>query len=231
MSNFNENLVKGESQNNMHFNFTDYSEVEEYRLEHSDDFDVIKIDFWLDNLNVTVSRDGSDYVEAHLYGKSKCPEKIKLDTYVDKRVLHIDADFESEKNEGEVTLDVTVPQKKLRTLAILTDTSNINLWGIEAEWLRIINVKGAMQIRNVTYKRGIFLTDTGRLDLIAKAQDYSKTKLQTVSGEVMAQFLNVGKIEFDLKAAQGPFYNCHEDDGDYEAKVFVQSVSGTVWIG
>ena len=231
MKNFNENLVKGEAQNNMNFDFLDYPEVEEYRLEHSDDFDAIEIDFWLDNLNVTVSRDGSDYVEAHLYGKSKCPEKITLDTYVDKRVLHIDADFESEKNEGEVTLDVTVPQKKLRTLAILTDTSNINLWGIEAEWLRIINVKGAMQIRNVTYKRGIFLTDTGRLDLIAKAQDYSKTKLQTVSGEVMAQFLNVGKIEFDLKAAQGPFYNCHEDDGDYEAKVFVQSVSGTVWIG
>ena len=231
MSNFNENLVKGETQNNMHFNFTDYSEVEEYRLEHSDDFDEIKIDFWLDNLNVTVSKDGSDYVEAHLYGKSKCPEEIELDVYVDKCVLHIDADFKSGRNEGEVTLDVTVPQKKLRSLAIQSLNSDIRLENVEADWLWIINTEGNTEIKNVTYRMGIFLTVTGRMDLIAKAQSYSKTKLTTVSGEVMAQFLNVGEIEFDLEATQGPFYNCHVDKGDYKAKVFVQSVSGTVWIG
>ncbi len=230
MKNFNENLVKGEAQNNMNFDFLDYPEVEEYRLEHSDDFDAIKIDFWLDKLNVNVSRDGSDYVEAHLFGRSKCPEKIKLDTYVDKGVLHIDANFKPGRNEGYLILNVTIPPKKLKSFAILSDTSNIDVWGIEAEWFRTINVEGYVQIRNVTYKRGIFITDTGILELVPKAQEYSKTKLQTVSGEVMARFLNVGEIEFDLKAAQGRFYNCHANKKGYGAEVSIRSVSGTVWI-
>lgn len=231
MKNFNENLVKGESQNNMHFNFTDYSEVKGCELKNSDYFNAIKIESRLNNLNVTVSKNGGVYVEARLHGRSKCPEGITFDAYVDKRVLHIVAYFKPGMDKGDVTLEVTVPQKVWSSFYIISNKSNINLEGIEAERIEIVNVEGDTEVRDATYKLGMFTTLTGWLELITKAQDCSETKLLTISGEVLAQFLNVGEIEFDLKEAQGSFYNCHVDEDGYEAKVSIRSVSGTVLIG
>ena len=117
---------------------------DERKSEDCSNIDKILIDSTVVDVNVSVSN--SSKIEAHFYGESEIDGDVNFDIQLINRELRITLQLIGNCYNGNLKLDITVPQKTFKVVSVKSSSANITLnEGISTEWLKVKTKSGDLE--------------------------------------------------------------------------------------
>lgn len=224
-------------------------EFDERKEEDASKIEKIIIDSTIANINVSVS--DSSKVEAHFYGHANVDGDIKFDVSVADDELEIVLNFTGTCYNSNLNLDITVPEKKFKTITARSASADITLSeGLLADSLEVDTQSGNLK-NNASFTSGFVTTMSGDVKLYIEAEESSSLevstmsgdvelhieaegntslKVSTMSGNVTTEFENVGYIALSTSSMSGDVRNKHNSQTGYTAKVDISTMSGDITI-
>lgn len=201
---------------------------DERKSEDANNVEKISIDSTMADVNVSVSN--SSKVEAHLYGQADIDGDIDFDVRMVNREFRITLKFAGNCYNGNLKLDVTVPQKTFKEITAKTSSSNITLdEGVSTDYLKVKTQSGDLET-SATFVTASISAMSGDVDLCINANKDISVEISTMSGDVSAEFNNVGYLNLSTSSMSGEVRNRHKDGSGYTANVDISTMSGDIRI-
>ena len=181
------------------------------------------------DVNVSVSK--SSKVEAHFYGEADMDGEIEFDVQVVDHELRITLDFTGNYFNGNPKLDVTIPQRTFQVISARSLSANITLnEGVSTNYLKVIVQTGNLETR-ATANNVSISTSSGNVELCIDATQNINVEIFTMSGDVSAEFNNIGHMNLATKSmTSGDVRNLHKESSGYTADVDISTMSGNITI-
>lgn len=181
---------------------------DETKVEEMENIKKIFIDSDIVEVNVTtVSNDTK--AKAHLYGTAKIDNDLELVMKSFEDELRISIEYNG-VYKGNLKLDVMIPDKLFDEISIETVSADIKLNDAFAELIEAN-------------------TKSGDIGFSTNAKTDIHVKFSSVSGNIVADFNNVNKIELYAKSVSGNVEDKHDPDiKGYSVQAYISTVSGNV---
>ena len=201
--------------------------IDERKSTNVNTVEKIVIDSTVVDVNVSVSN--SPKIEAHFYGQADVDGNMDFDVYVVNRELRITLKFLGCYN-GSLKLDVAVPQKTFKAITANTSSADITLdEGVSTDYINVKTKSGDI-VCNATFTNASIETKSGDIELYIEAKQDIFVDISTKSGDVSAEFNNVGYIDLSTKSMSGKIRNRHKEESGYIARGNISTMSGDIKI-
>lgn len=201
---------------------------DEKKLEECSNVEKIAIDSTFGDVNVFVSN--SSKVEAHFYGEAAIDGDVNFDVRVVNRELKITLKFTGNCFNGNLKLDVSVPQKTFKVISAKSSSADITLnEGVSTEYLKVKTQSGDLET-NATVNNVSVSTKSGDVELCIDATQDINVEVSTMSGDVSAEFNNIRHINLSTSSMSGDVRNRHKESKGYNADVHISAMSGDIRI-
>lgn len=198
---------------------------DETRVEDGSNIDRIFINSQIGDVRLYASN--SSKVKVHCYGN--CSENVEFDAFIVSGELRVLVKAEGNVL-GNVNLDVAVPKKTYKQISVTTVSSDIVVDKmLRAEFLKIKTASGNLET-SMSFNKAFISLASGDVDLYTKAMSNISIYISTMSGNVLAEFDNIGYIELDTRTMSGDVKNRHRSNGRFEANVQISTMSGNIKI-
>lgn len=200
---------------------------DERKSENCNNIEKIAIDSTVD-VNVSVSN--SSKVEAHFYGEAVVDGDVKFDVRVVNRELRITLNFTGICFNGNLKLDITVPQKTFKVISAKSSSADITLnEGVSTDYFKVETQSGDLKT-NATVNNVSISTMSGDVELCINAIQDINVEVSTMGGDVSAEFNNIGHINLSTRSMSGDVKNRHKGIKGYDADVDISTMSGDIRI-
>ena len=201
---------------------------DERKAEDCNNIEKIAIDSTFVDVNVSVSN--SSKVEAHFYGEADFDGDVNFDVRVINRELIITLEFTGNCFNGNLKLDVTVPQKTFKVISTKSSSADITLnEGVSTDYLKIKTQSGDLET-NATANNVSVSTMSGDVELCIDATQDINVEVSTMSGDVSVEFNNIGHLNLSTSSMSGDVRNRHKESRGYNADVDISTMSGDIRI-
>ena len=201
---------------------------DERKSEDCSNIDKIAIDSTVADVNVSVSN--SSKIEAHFYGEAEIDGDVNFDVRVVNREFRITLQFTGNCFNGNLKLDITVPQKTFRVISAKSSSADITLnEGVSTNYLKVKTKYGDLET-NATVNNVSVSTMSGDVELCIDATNDISVEVSTMSGDVSAEFNNVAHINLSTSSMSGDVKNRHKGNKGYTADVDISTMSGDIRI-
>lgn len=202
---------------------------EEKRVEDANDIEKITINSSIVEVNVSVSN--SSKVETHFYGQANIDGDIDFDVYMINRELKIELKFNGTLYNGELKLDVTIPQKTFRAITLNSSSGNISLLDeyLSTEDLRLKTQSGFINT-SATFTNASISTMSGNFALCCIAKKDIFINISTMSGDGLLTFNNIKTIKLLKSSMSGHISNHYQGSVGFVANINISTMSGDVKI-
>lgn len=202
---------------------------DERKYEDASNIEKIVIDSVSCDVNIVAS--DTSKIEAHLHGQANSDGNLRLDVSKVRRQLKITVRNEGLFFNGNLKLDVTVPYKIFKEISIKTVSANVTLnENVLTEELRVNTTSGDLNT-SATFTEARVTTVSGDVDLFLHAKQDIAVEISTTSGDVSAEFGNIGHMNLYNDTMSGDIRNRHkEKEEGYIADVDISTVSGDIRI-
>ena len=169
-------------------------------------------------------------VETHFYGEADIDGDVNFDVRVVNRELRITLEFTGNCFNGNLKLDVTVPQKTFKVISAKSSSADITLnEGVSTDYLKVKTQSGDLET-NATVNNISVSTMSGDAELCIDATQDINVEVSTMSGDVSAEFNNIGHINLSTSSMSGDVRNRHKESRGYNADVDISTMSGDIRI-
>lgn len=201
---------------------------DEMKVEDCNNIEKIAIDSTFGDVNVSVSN--SSKVEAHFHGEADIDGDVNFDVRVVNRELRITLKLTGNCFNGNLRLDVTVPQKTFKVISAKSSSAYITLnEGVSTDYLKVKTQSGDLET-NATVNNVSIYTMSGDVELCIDATQNINVEVSTMSGDVSAEFNNIGHINLSTSSMSGDVRNLHKESRGYNADVDISTMSGDIRI-
>ena len=146
------------------------------------------------------------------------------------RELIITLEFTGNCFNGNLKLDVTVPQKTFKVISAKSSSADITLnEGVSTDYLKVKTQSGDLET-NATVNNISVSTMSGDVELCIDATQDINVEVSTMSGDVSAEFNNIGHINLSTSSMSGDVRNRHKESRGYNADVDISTMSGDIRI-
>lgn len=205
-----------------------FQKFDERKVKDCSNIEKIAINSTFVDVNVSVSN--SSKVEAHFYGEANLDGDVNFDVRVVNRELKITLEFTGNCFNGNLKLDVTVPQKIFKVISAKSLSANITLnEGVSTDYLKVKTQSGDLET-NATVNTVSVSTMSGDVELCIDATQDINVQIFTMSGDVSAEFNNIGHINLSTSSMSGDVRNRHKGNNGYTADVDISTMSGDIRI-
>lgn len=204
---------------------------DEKKSEDANKIEKIVIDSTVADVNISVSS-SSKKVEAHFFGQAVVDGDIEFDVCVVNRELRVISKFiGSCCCNGNLTLNITVPQKTFKAITVKTSSANVTLGeGVLMDFLKLKTQSGDLE-SNGSFANASITTMSGDVELYIDAQEEISVEISTMSGDVSAEFNNIGYINLSTSSMSGNVRNRHTSSAKgFNANVDISTMSGDIRI-
>lgn len=201
---------------------------DERKSEDCNNIEKIAIDSTFGDVNVSVSN--SSKVEAHFYGEADVDGEVNFDVQVVNRELRITLNSTGNCFNGNLKLDVIVPQKTFKVISAKSSSADITLnLGVSTDYLKVKTQSGDLETNAIVNNVSIS-TMSGDVELFINATQDINVEVSTMSGDVSAEFNNIGHINLSTSSMSGDVKNRHKGIKGYTANVDISTMSGDIRI-
>lgn len=201
---------------------------DERKSEDCNNIEKISIDSTFGDVNVSVSN--SSKVEAHFYGEADVDGEVNFDVRVVNRELRITLNSTGNCFNGNLKLDVTVPQKTFKVISAKSSSADITLnEGVSTDYLKVKTQSGDLET-NATANNVSISTMSGDVELFINATQDINVEVSTMSGDVSAEFNNIEHINLSTSSMNGDVRNRHKGIKGYTADVDISTMNGDIRI-
>lgn len=201
---------------------------DERKSEDCGNIDKIAVDSTVADVNVSVSN--SSKIEAHFYGEAEIDGDVNFDVRVVNRELRITLQFTGNCFNGNLKLDITLPQKTFKVISAKSSSADITLnEGVSTDYLKVKTQSGDLET-NATVNNVSVSTMSGDVELCIDATNDISVEVSTMSGDVSAEFNNVAHINLSTSSMSGDVKNRHKGNKGYTADVDISTMSGDIRI-
>lgn len=205
-----------------------FQKFDERKAEDCSNIEKIAINSTFVDVNVSVSN--SSKVEAHFYDEANIDGGVNFDVQVVNRELRITLAFTGNCFNGNLKLDVTVPQKIFKVIFAKSSSADITLnEGVSTDYLKVKTKSGDLET-NATVNTVFVSTMSGDVELYIDAIQDINVEISTMSGDVSAKFNNIGHINLSTSSMSGDVRNRHKEIRGYNADVDISTMSGDIRI-
>ena len=188
----------------------------------------IIIDSAVADINVSVCN--SSKIKAHFYGEAEIDGDVKFDVQVVNYEIRITLKFTGNCFNGNLKLDITVPQKTFKVISAKSSSADITLIeGVSTDQLKAKTKSGDLE-SNAKVKNVSISTMSGNVDLCIDATENISVEVSTMSGDVSAKFNNISHINLNSSSMSGNVKNRHKERKGYTADVDISTMSGNIKI-
>lgn len=146
------------------------------------------------------------------------------------RELIITLEFTGNCFNGNLKLDVTVPQKTFKVISTKSSSADITLnEGVSTDYLKVKTQSGDLET-NATVNNVSVSTMSGDVELCIDATQDINVEVSTMSGDVSVEFNNIGHLNLSTSSMSGDVRNRHKESRGYNADVSVSTMSGDIRI-
>lgn len=202
---------------------------DEKRIEVADNIEKLEINSAIGDINIFTSN--SSNIEIHFHGEVTFNGNWDFDVKVEDNNLKIISKFiKSTYSEGNLKLDIGVPNKVYKLIFIQSFSANITLSeDIVTECLEVKTISGNLKTEANICKTYIDSL-SGDIDFCINATKDIKVEISTVTGDVIATFNNIKVINLISRSMTGYARNEHREIAGYSAKVEIVTRSGGIKI-
>lgn len=205
-----------------------FQKFDERKVEDCSNIEKIAINSTFVDVNVSASN--SSKVEAHFYGEANLDGDVNFDVRVINRELRVTLKFTGNCFNGNLKLDVTVPQKIFKVISAKSSLADITLnEGVSTDYLKVKTQSGDLET-NATVNTVSISTMSGDVELCIDATQDINVEISTTSGDVSAEFNNIGHINLSTSSMSGDVRNRHKGSKGYTAYVDISTMSGDIRI-
>lgn len=198
------------------------------KIKDANNLDKVIIDSTFADVNVLVS--DSSNAEVHFYGHAELDGNITFDVQVVNRELRVILKYIGNYFNGELQLDITLPQKTFEVISVTSSSSAIVLNnGVSANHLIVKNMAGDLKT-SATFTNASINTVNGDIRLDTNATTNINLDISTMSGNVSVNLNNIGHINLSTNPIGKMVQNTHKDISGYTADVSISSMSGNIKI-
>lgn len=182
--------------------------------------------------DVKISVSNSSKMEVHFYGEANVDGNIEFNTHMkDRGELEVTVDFKGNCYNGNLKLDVTVPRKTFEAISTLTQSSNITVEEHVSTYYLTLRTKSGNVNTNADFNQVYVQTMSGNVRVHVNAKQNIVTQISTMSGNVVAEFNNIGYIgHLTTSSMSGRVRNYHKARKGYEAEAYISTMSGNITI-
>lgn len=234
MFNFNGNIsfnnvtINGQVVNGCGFSIGKPQKFDERKFENGNNIEKITIDTTF--VNTTVSVSNSSQIEVHFYGQANVDGNVNFDVHTVNHELSISLKFTGNCCNGDLRLDITVPSKTFRSITARSKSADITLnEGVSVDFLKAKTQSGDLET-SATFTNLSVLTLSGDVELYVNARKNICVEISTTSGDVSAEFSNIGYIDLSTSVISGDVKNRHNSTSGYIANVDISTISGDIRI-
>ena len=201
---------------------------DERKSEECINVEKIAIDSTFCDVNVSVSN--SSKAEAHFYGEAYIDGDVSLDVQVVNRELKITLKSTGNCFNGNLKLDVSVPQKTFKVISAKSLSADVILnEGVLTDYLKVKTQSGDLET-NATFNNVSVSTMSGDVELCINATQDINVEISTMDGDVSLEFNNIGYINLSTNSMSGDVRNRHKGSRGYNADVDISTMSGDISI-
>lgn len=201
---------------------------DEKKIKDCNNVDEIAIDSTACDVNVSVSN--SSKIEAHFYGEANVDGDIDFDVQIVNRELRITLHFTENCFNGNLKLDVTVPQRTFKIITAKSLSADITLnEGVSTDYLKVNTQSGDLE-SNATVNNVSVSTINGDVELYIDAIQDISVEISTTNGDVSAEFSNIGHINLSTSSINGDVKNRHKGNKGFTADVDISTMNGDIKI-
>ena len=177
-----------------------------------------------------MSVSNSSKIEAHFYGEAEIDGDVNFDVRAVNRELRITLQFAGNCFNGNLKLNITVPQKTFKAISAKSSSADITLnEGVSTDYLKVKTQSGDLET-NATFNNVSVSTMSGDVELCIDATNDISVEVSTMSGDVSAEFNNVAHINLSTSSMSGDVKNRHKGSKGYTADVDISTMSGDIRI-
>lgn len=201
---------------------------DEKTVEYCSNVDKIAINSTISDVNVSVSN--SSKIEAHFYGKAIIDGDVNFDVRVVNRELRITLLYTGNCFNGNLRLDITVPQRTFKVITAKSSSADITLnEGVSTNYLKVKTLSGDLET-SATANSISVSTLSGDVELYIDAVQDISVEVSTKSGDVSAEFSNIRHINLSTSSISGDVRNRHKGNRGFIADVDISTTSGDIKI-
>ena len=142
--------------------------------------------------------------------------------------LRIFIKFKGNCCNGNLNLDISVPDKTFKAISAKSMSANVVLGeNVSSERLNVETQSGNFETR-ATFEKAFASTMSGNIDLYIKAKTDIKAELSTMSGNVSAELSNLKNINLSTKTMSGNVNNHYKTENGYAADLNISTMSGNI---
>lgn len=201
---------------------------DEKKSEDANNVEKILIDSTFVDVNISVSNSSS--VEAYFYGQAEVDGDVNFDVRMVNRELKITLKFTGNCYNGNLKLDVTVPDKTFKVISAKSVSADITLSeNVSTEHLKVKTHSGDLET-NATFATASITTMSGDVELYINAIKDIDVEISTMSGDVSTEFNNIGHVNLSTSSMSGDVRNRYKGGAGYTADVDISTMSGDIRI-
>lgn len=201
---------------------------DEKKSEDANNVEKILIDSTFVDVNISVSNSSS--VEAYFYGQAEVDGDVNFDVRMVNRELKITLKFTGNCYNGNLKLDVTVPDKTFKAISAKSVSADITLSeNVSTEHLKVKTHSGDLET-NATFATASITTMSGDVELYINAIKDIDVEISTMSGDVSTEFNNIGHVNLSTSSMSGDVRNRYKGGAGYTADVDISTMSGDIRI-
>ncbi len=201
---------------------------DEKKSEYANNVENITIDSAVADINVSISN--SSNVEAHFYGQANIDGGISFDVRKVNRDLKVTLQFTGNCYNGNLKLDVTLPQKIFKVITAKSTSADVTLnEGVSTDYIKVKTLSGDLET-NATFTNASISTISGNVDLCIDAKKDVSVEITTISGDVSTEFKNIRYINISTSTISENVKNTHKSVSGHIANVDVSTMSGNIKI-
>ena len=201
---------------------------DEKKSEDANNVEKILIDSTFVDVNISVSNSSS--VEAYFYGQAEVDGDVNFDVRMVNRELKITLKFTGNCYNGNLKLDVTVPDKTFKVISAKSVSADITLSeNVSTEHLKVKTHSGDLET-NATFATASITTMSGDVELYINAIKDIDVEISTMSGDVSTEFNNIGHVNLSTSSMSGDVRNRYKVGAGYTPDVDISTMSGDIRI-
>lgn len=208
---------------------TKLKKYDERKSETAENVEKITVDSTIADVNMLVS-DSSD-IEVHFYGEAKLNNDLNLDIQHRKDEVIIKLKYEGTCSNGNLKLDIAIPNKQYEVIKVESASADINLnEGVSAKCIEVETSSGDI-ITDATFAKTNISSMSGDVELYVNANEDISVEVSTMSGDISVQFNNINSIDLSTSTMSGDIRNKHSGSLEgYNANGDISTMSGDIVI-
>lgn len=218
--------INGRILNNSTNNFACEKVYDERKLQSGTNIEKIFVEANIGNVNFFTT-DLTDF-DIRLNGKVFSTNDIVLNVKTLGNKLKVDVDFNGSSINGNLTLDVAVPQKVYNEIFVSTISGNIDVKeDVKVHTLKAESMSGSVHTR-ASLKEMAVDTMNGKVTAIINAKNDISIKISTMNGNVNAELNNIGRIDISTSTMNGRVRKPDIKVGRHSIKGTISTMNGNI---